>query len=155
AVGALVGSGLALLTALGTHSVAPFFALAFGAGIAMAVGTPAARAMPAALVSPEVLPNAMTVRSMATQAPMVVGPALAGLLYPLAPPVVCGSAAAPCLASIGCVGAISHRERPGEHERGEPEPASLSRVLGGITFIGHTPIILGAILLDLLAVLFG
>jgi Transmembrane secretion effector len=155
AIGAAVGAGLALLTALGTQSVAPFFALALGAGVSMAIGMPAARALPAVLVPSEALPNAMTLRSMAIQAAQVVGPALGGLLYPLAPSVAYGTAGAACLVSVGCVGAMSYRQEPGEGEGDVEAAPALRRVLGGIDFIGHTPILLGAILLDLLAVLFG
>jgi hypothetical protein len=153
AVGAVVGVGLALLSASGERNVVPFFALALGAGVSMAIGTPAARALPAVLVSNEVLPNAMTLRSMATQASMVCGPALGGLLYPLSPSVVYGSAAGACVLASGCVVAIKHREERGE--AGEQEAPGLAKVLGGISFIGRTPILLGAILLDLMAVLFG
>jgi hypothetical protein len=108
-----------------------------------------------------VLPNAMTLRSMAVQAAQVVGPALGGLLYPLSPSVAYGAAGVACLGGIGCVAAMSYRQRPGEGEgegEGEgnlEEVSALARVLGGISFIGRTPILLGAILLDLLAVLFG
>jgi Transmembrane secretion effector len=153
AIGAVVGVGLALLSAAGERNVVPFFALALGAGVSMAIGTPAARALPAVLVSKEVLPNAMTLRSMATQASMVCGPALGGLLYPLSPSVVYGSAAGACVLAGGCVAAIKHREERGEVD--EQETPGLAKVLGGISFIGRTPILLGAILLDLMAVLFG
>src|ERR1019366_7272768 len=43
----------------GDSSVVPYLALAGGAGTAMALGTPAARAMPPTLVGPELLPSAM------------------------------------------------------------------------------------------------
>jgi MFS family permease len=154
AIGAAVGLGLALLSASGERNVLPFFALALGAGVSMAVGTPAARALPTTLVSKEVLPNAMTLRSMATQGAMVCGPALGGLLYPLSPSVVYATASGACVLAGGCVAAIRHREQRGEDD-GEQEAPGIAKVLGGISFIGRTPILLGAILLDLMAVLFG
>lgn len=123
-IGAAVGAGLAILSALGTREVAPFFALALGAGVSMAVGMPAARALPAVLVSSEVLPNAMTLRSMAIQAAQVVGPALGGLLYPLSPSVAYGTAGGACVAAVGCVAAMSYRQRPG---RGKRKPRTSPR----------------------------
>ena len=49
-LGAAVGVGLALVSGAGVTSVVPYLALAVGAGTAMALGTPAARAMPPTLV---------------------------------------------------------------------------------------------------------
>jgi MFS-type transporter involved in bile tolerance (Atg22 family) len=156
AIGVAVGAGLATISALGTTSVGPFFALAVGAGTAMAIGTPAARALPAVLVSSEVLPNAMTLRSMATQAAQVLGPALGGLVYPLSPSVVYSTSSAACLVALGCIAAMRYSEvREDRVEDAVPEAPGIASVLGGISFIGRTPILLGAILLDLLAVLFG
>ena len=40
-------------------------------------------------------------------------------------------------------------------ESGETSASTLHALLGGIRFIGHTPVLLGAIMLDLFAVLFG
>ncbi|HMG64033.1 MAG TPA: MFS transporter, partial [Streptosporangiaceae bacterium] len=66
-LGMAVGIGLALLSRSGDTSVVPYLALATGAGATMALGNPAARAMAPTLVPAEVLPNAMTLRSIATQ----------------------------------------------------------------------------------------
>ena len=65
-VGAGVGVGLALVSGSGNTAVAPYLALAAGAGTSMALGTPAARALPPTLVPPEFLQSAMTLRSIAT-----------------------------------------------------------------------------------------
>jgi MFS family permease len=151
---AAVAVGLAVVSAAGVTALAPFLALALGAGVAGAIGTPAARALGPTLVPLELLPNAMTLRSIATQASMVGGPALGGLLYALAPGVVYGVAAAICVAAAFCAAAIRHRPgvRPPQAEYSAP---GLASVLAGIRFIGRTQILLGAITLDLFAVLFG
>src|ERR1019366_5592512 len=47
---AAVAMGLVVLSSSGVTSVWPFLALAMGAGTAMAIGTPAARALPPTLV---------------------------------------------------------------------------------------------------------
>lgn len=66
-LGAGVGVGLALVSSAGLRSVWPYLLLAFGAGTSMAFGTPAARAMPPTLVRSDLLPSAMTLRSIATR----------------------------------------------------------------------------------------
>jgi MFS family permease len=151
---AAVAVGLALISAAGVTALAPFLALAMGAGVAAAIGTPAARALGPTLVPLELLPSAMTLRSIATQASMVGGPALGGLLYALAPGVVYGVAAAICVAAAFCAAAIRHRPGllPPQAEHTAPGIAS---VLAGIRFISRTQVLLGAITLDLFAVLFG
>lgn len=164
-VGAAVGLGLALLSASGDTAVAPYLALAVGAGISMAFGSPSARAMPPTLVGPELLSSAMTLRSIASQTGMVVGPALGGLLYGLSPSVVYLVAAGCCVAATGCVLAMrpaaaadpaaGRSASAGDPRAGIPPTASTESVLEGLRFVRHTQILLGAILLDLLAVLFG
>src|ERR1700759_4010878 len=96
-IGVGVGVGLALVSASGTTAVAPYLALAVGAGTSMALGTPAARALPPTLVSADLLQSAMTLRSIATQAGQVTGPALGGLLYGVSPSLVYLLAAGACL----------------------------------------------------------
>jgi MFS family permease len=161
-VGAAVGIGLAALTWAGERSVLPYLALAVGAGATMALGTPAARAMAPTLVSAEILPGAMTLRSIASQAAMVLGPALGGLIYAGSPVVVYLLATAMCLVGAACVVAMGSQpaadtapESVCEAIAGAARSSALGRVLEGLRFVRHTPILLGAILLDLLAVLFG
>jgi MFS family permease len=154
---AAVAVGLALVSAAGTTAVWAYLALAVGAGVAMALGWPAARAMPPTLVSVDVLPNAMTLRSIASQSGQVIGPAVGGLVYGLSPVVV-------YLVSAGCCGlatvsVMAMRPAPpadvAQAEDSARPAATVSSVLEGLRFVGRTQVLLGAILLDLLAVLFG
>jgi hypothetical protein len=124
-----------------------------GAGTAMALGTPASRALPPTLVSADLLENAMTLRGVAMYASGVLGPALGGLLYLYSPGLVYGVAGAMCLAAAASVAAMSHRPGP-EPPRGS-SATSWHSVMAGIRFVRRTEIVLGAILLDLLVVLFG
>jgi MFS family permease len=149
-----VAAGLVLISAAGVTSVLPFLALALGAGTAMAIGTPAARALPPTLVSNDLLENAMTLRGVAVQGAQVAGPALGGLLYPISPGFTYGVAGAMCLLAVACVAAMRHSEAQGVSGRVRSAPG-LASVLGGVRFVRHTQILFGAILLDLLAVLFG
>ncbi len=152
---ACVGVGLALVSSSGTSEVWPYLALAVGAGVAMALGWPAARAMPPTLVGVDLLQSAMTLRSIASQAGMVIGPALGGLLYGVSPGLVYLLAAGSCVVSAGIVMAMHARPAADLDEGGVSQPPNVESVLEGLRFVRRTPVLLGAILLDLLAVLFG
>jgi MFS family permease len=169
-LGAAVGVGLALLSRSGDRSVVPYLALATGAGVTMALANPSARAMAPTLVPAEILPSAMTLRSIATQSGQVAGPALGGLIYGISPETVYLLAAVMCLLAAGCVlamrpqpaadaarraGAGRTAEAAGLDGPRAAAPPGLESVLEGLQFVRHTQILLGAILLDLLAVLFG
>jgi MFS family permease len=149
-----VAGGLVALSVAHVTAVSPFLALALGAGAASAVGTPAARALPPTLVPSTLLESAMTLRSIAIQFGAVAGPALGGLLYPLSAGLVYGVAAGICIAAAGCVIAIAHTPAADDAPASGTAPG-LASVLGGIRFVRHTQVLFGAILLDLLAVLFG
>ncbi|HEX3488744.1 MAG TPA: MFS transporter [Streptosporangiaceae bacterium] len=157
-LGACVGSGLAAVSASGQTSVVPYLALAAGSGTVMALGTPAARAMAPTLVPASVLPNAMSLRTVAVQTGQVLGPALGGVLYAASPVLVYLLAAGMCLVAAVLVVSVrsrAHADAAGQTEAGRPEPLGRARMLAGVRLVRQTPIILGAILLDLLAVLFG
>jgi MFS family permease len=154
-LGAGVAAGLAVISAAHVTVVWPFLALALGAGTAMAIGNPASRSMPPTLVSAELLPSAMNLRSIATQGGQVVGPALGGLLFGVSSVLVYVVAAAACIGAT--VSVIAMQPRPPADVRSEEErpTVGVQSVLEGLTFVRRTQILLGAILLDLLAVLFG
>jgi MFS family permease len=153
--GAGVGVGLAIVSSSGVVSVWPYLGLAAGAGTSMAIASPAARAMTPTLVKASLLPSAMTLRSIATQGGSVVGPALGGLLYGVSPGLVYSLAAGVCaLASLSVLAM-----RPGQAAEGPAADTGRApdwrSVTEGLRFVRATPVLLGAILLDLLAVLFG
>jgi MFS family permease len=157
-LGTAVGIGLALLSRTGDTSVLPYLALATGAGATMALGNPAARAMAPTLVPADALASAMTLRSIATQSGMVAGPALGGVIYEISPAAVYLLTAVTCL--LAALSVMSMSSRPAADAATEAAPAAasppgLARVLEGLRFVRRTQILLGAILLDLLAVLFG
>ena len=147
-----VAAALIVVSEDGAHALWPFLALATATGVSTALSFPATRAMPPALVSRELLPSALALRSVVTQMGMVAGPALGGLLFAIAPEVAYGAALG--LFALATAAALMIHLRP------RPEPAArrntqMQALLGGIHFIGDTPILLGVILLDLFAVLFG
>jgi MFS family permease len=151
-IGVGIGVGLAIVSGAGVRSPLPYFAFAVGAGVTMALGQPASRAMPPTLVEPELLQSAMTLRSIATQGAQIVGPAIGGLLYGVSPTIVYLVAALSCALAVLATAGIG----PGRAaDATSADAPGLEMVLEGLRFVRRTPILLGVILLDLLAVLFG
>lgn len=150
ALDGLVAGGLLALTASGPTAVWPFFALALGTGIASALGAPPRRAMTPSLVPVEMLPRALAVRSVAFEISAISGPALGGLLFALHPESVYAVSTGLALVALVTV-AATHAGRAAASD----EAPGLDSVFAGIRLIRRTPVMLGAISLDLFAVLFG
>ena len=143
---------LVIVSLEGATQLWPFLALAVATGIAGSLGAPSGRALPTEVVASELLPSAMALRSIAGQAAVIGGPVLGGVLFAIRPELVYGVAAAMLLVGLSCVLALG----PPLVARRRPEPAPRwETLLAGIGFIRRTPVILGAISLDLFAVLFG
>ena len=145
--------GLLVVTIVGTGSLWPFLLLAFGTGIASAVGAPPSRALTPAIVPPELLAAAFATRSSGVQFALVGGPALGGLLFSIRPELVYALGCVLILVALCCVLAI-RVGRISAAVGAAPAP-SLEGVLGGVRLVRRTPVLLGAISLDLFAVLFG
>jgi MFS family permease len=143
---------LALLgvTVSGADEVWPFFVLAFVTGCGSALGAPAGRALMPTLVPQEILVSALAQRSIAFQLSMVAGPAAGGLLFALRPELVYAVAIVLSLAGLVCVLAVH-----GGREPATDGSAGVRDVLAGVRLIRRTKVLLGAISLDLFAVLLG
>jgi hypothetical protein len=102
------------------------------------------------LVPAELLTAALALRSIAGQAATIGGPALGGLLFAVRPEAVYGAAAALLVVSALMLVRVT---RPDAPPMGEP--ATVRTLFAGVRFIRGTPVLLGAITLDLFAVLFG
>jgi hypothetical protein len=150
---AAITVGLFFVSLSGANSLWPFLALAFASGCAAALGNPAARSMPPTLVPRELLASALAIRSTVGQATVVTGPALGGLLFAINPQLVYGSGIALFLVAMGAVTTI--RPRTVEQEPMLAAGSRLGGLLAGLLFVRRTPMLLGAISLDLVAVLFG
>ena len=150
AIDAAVALGLLAVTRSGADETWPFFALAFGTGVASALGAPAGRAMTPSLVPQEILVRALAQRSVSFQLSVIGGPALGGLLFAFDPELVYVVSAVFSVIALLAVLAL-HAGRDGAGA-GSPDLAS---VLGGVRLVRRTPVLLGAISLDLFAVLFG
>jgi MFS family permease len=149
---ALTIGGLAWYAGTKPTSTLPMFLLVIAFGTAGAFSTPATRAMPADTVRVERLPWLTARQSAAWQGASIVGPVAGGFLYVLnvRAPYVMGAALVLVAAIlILCVqpyrrNAVVTRPRGGMREAVE-----------GVRFVRSQPILLGAISLDLFAVLFG
>lgn len=96
------------------------------------------------------LPQAIAWNSLGFQVAAILGPALGGLLYALGPAIVYGSAAAMTLASVAAIAtAQTPKNKPVAGARG------LEMVIEGLRYVRDNKIVFGAILLDLVVVLFG
>ena len=147
---AVVAVGLLAVTRSGASETWPFFALAFGTGVASAIGAPAGRALTPSLVPESMLVRALAQRSVALQLSVIGGPALGGLLFAIQPELVYAASAVCSLLALAAVLAL----RSGRDGVGTGSP-DLRSLLGGVRLVRRTPVLLGAISLDLFAVLFG
>jgi MFS family permease len=147
---AVVLSGLLAVTVADVGRVWPFFVLAFVQGIGSAIGAPAGRALTPSLVPQEILVSALAQRSIAFQGSAVVGPAIGGILFAIQPELVYVVAIALALVGLGCILAM----RSGRAAAAEGV-VGLDEVLAGVRLIRRTSVLLGAISLDLFAVLLG
>jgi MFS family permease len=143
---------LLYVTISGADQLWQFVTLAVVTGVLAAIGNPAGRSLVPELVPAELLTGAIAMRSIAGQATTIGGPAVGGLLFALKPEAVYSVAIVLLVASSVMLFPIA---RPEIVERVEPPPPKLDSLLGGIRFIRSSPVILGAITLDLFAVLFG
>jgi MFS family permease len=121
-------------------------------GTARAFAMPAGQALLPNLVPPEHFANAVAWNSSAMQVATIGGPAIGGLIYALGVHVVYLVSACLLLAAVLLMVSVPRPARAGPARRA---PVSWATLLAGIAFIRAKPAILGAISLDLFAVLFG
>ncbi|MCB1017274.1 MAG: MFS transporter [Acidimicrobiales bacterium] len=181
---AAVAALLAWYATTSPTAVLPIFALVVVFGTARAFAAPASRSLPADLMAPEDLPWLVARHSATWQLAIIFGPVLGGTLYavdvalPYVAMVVLLVTAAVAVGLVdvraGTVRPVSEAaEAPETSLRGAPavdeavlpeaaalldEPAARTgwqEALEGLRFIRRTPVLLGAISLDLFAVLFG
>jgi len=134
-------------------STLPIFGLVIVFGASGAFATPAERAMPADTVAPERLAW-LTARNAATwQFAAIVGPVVGGFLYVVDVRVPYAAGAALLLVAAVTIAFVRPRERAPRAL--EPSKGRVHEAVEGVRFVRSQPILLGAISLDLFAVLFG
>ena len=150
--GTVIAIVLALDAAAGDTAVWPLYLLAFGWGIGNAFVGPTLGPLLAAGVAAENLSQTFAVVTSAGQAAMIAGPAIGGILQTIGAPApylfaaACSGAGAALLPMVPSAIGVAHV--------GDREPR-LADVLDGVRLIFRSRPLLGAISLDLMAVLFG
>lgn len=147
---ALIALTLVVGSSTGTVSRELIFLLAFLLGSARSFEMPATQALLPNVVPAHLFPRAVAASASAMQSATIVAPALGGFLYAFGSVWVYGPTVLlymiACALSLG----LSAQQTPLTQGR-----ASLETLLAGVRFIRSRPDILGAISLDLFAVLLG
>jgi MFS family permease len=146
----LAAAALALGSFSGWQSKESILVVVFIAGAARAFEAPTIQALVPGLVPAPLIPGAMAWAASAHQTATILGPALGGLLY-MAGPTAAYAMASTLFLTAGLLIALIRIERTPPKR----EPVSLRSLFAGIVFIRNQPVILGAISLDLFAVLLG
>ena len=147
---AVVAALLLVVTLHGAHELWQFVALAALTGAINALGSPAQRSLVPEIVPADLLTGAIALRSIAGQAATIGGPAVGGLLFAVRPEAVYAATSVMLVVSAVVLLRVTRPDAPPMTDR-----ANVQTLFGGVRFIRGTPVILGAITLDLFAVLFG
>lgn len=149
---AQLACALALLafTMTGLSIVWPVFAVLVLFGSARAFMMPATQAVLVNMVPKESFSRALALSSSSSHIAIILGPTLGGLLYIFGPKVVYLISSALLVLSV-----LLMRATTPAPQIVKREPVSWSTLLEGLHFVWSRPIMLGAISLDLFAVLFG
>jgi MFS family permease len=126
------------------------FAMCAVLGVARALQMPSSQALVPALVGVEALPRAFAASSTLLKFAVIGGPVVGGLLYALGAAVVYATCLALLIASLVYTAAL-----PRVAPSATAAPVSVESLMAGFTFIWRKKQVLGAISLDLFAVLLG
>lgn len=141
---------LALASARGWASRELLLGLSVAIGTVKAFQLPTQQAITPLLVPPEVLPRALAFSSAGMQGAVIAGPALGGFVYVAGAATVYASCTALFALAAGLILRVHYHHAP----RG-PQAMTLDSLLAGVRFVRDRPVVLGAISLDLFAVLLG
>ena len=147
-------AGLFLMARGEPASVVPILALVLLFGVARAVTAPASRALPIDLAPRGMVERVVALRSVAFQSAGLVGPIGAGLLFavdrslPFLLSFLGFAVAIGLLRFVPSTGVKRLARQVGPRH-------AIQDALDGLKFMRRTPVLMGAITLDLFAVLFG
>jgi MFS family permease len=150
-----VGKGLAALalavgTLQGWLDREAMLAVVLASGTARAFELPTMHAMVAGIVPPILLPRAIAASATAQQTAVICGPSIGGLLYVFGPATVYAVCTVVFVAASVLISLVHITPRSEARK-----PISVETLFAGFRYIRHSPIVLGAISLDLFAVLLG
>ena len=149
---ALCSLGLLAIALHPSAAVWPIYAVLLANGAVRAFNGPASQAFVPLLVPVEHFPNAVAWSASVFMSAVIIGPMIGGPLYGFFgnPVAVYACAAAATLAALTLIASLDMPTARRPHA-----DASVDSVLGGLRYIRRTPLVLGAISLDLFAVLLG
>lgn len=143
---------LLALTEHGLHSVRAIYIVLLLIGVVRSFNSTASRSILPQLVSEKDFPNAVAWNATIFQTATILGPSFGGILYAVAH----GPSAVYGVAMLTAVGATLSTLRIRPEVKSRPrEPMTFKTVFAGLRFIWNRKLILGAISLDLFAVLLG
>ncbi|HEY0940626.1 MAG TPA: MFS transporter [Steroidobacter sp.] len=143
---------LLLITLRGVQSVWPIFLVMMLLGASRAFSMPGSQSLLPNLVPTDLFSRVVAMNSSSVQFANIIGPAVGGVIYLAGPSVVYASVMGLALAAATMMFGIRGAT---EQSNATREPLSLHNLLSGLKFVRSRPIVLGAISLDLFAVLFG
>ncbi|RWY83594.1 MFS transporter [Rhizobium leguminosarum] len=149
-VSALCTLALLVMTLMGSFTPLPVFAVLLIFGIERAFMSPAVQSLAPNLVPEQALSNAIAWNSSSWQLAAITGPVLGGLLYGVSAPTAYTVAVI-----FSVLGAALLYMIPKPVQKTTGETKSWAMILGGFSFIRAEKVVLGAISLDLFAVLLG
>jgi MFS family permease len=150
AVQVVVAGVLAFGSATGWVSREWILGVSLVLGSLRAVQMPAQQALTPLLVPAAVLPRALAFSSAGLQGAVIAGPALGGFIYAAGAGVTYGVCALLFVLATALCLTIAYEHEPPPHE-----PPGLAHLLAGLRFVAAHKVVLGAVLLDLFAVLLG
>ena len=130
-------------------------------GTARAFEVPTMHAILPGIVPLTILPRAIAASASAQQTAVICGPSLGGLLYAFGPGTVYATctlvfiAASFLMTLVQLAPALRPRAKEADSDEGERKSLSLATLFAGFAYIRRRPILMGAISLDLFAVLLG
>ena len=152
---ALSAATLAFIAYSGHRGLIPIYGVLLVLGAIRAFSGPASQALVPNLVAKPQLGRAVAFGSSCWQLAMIVGPSLGGVLYAATgrAEAVYAVAMGMALVATGAVAALGHDPRMNAPQA--TGPATFRTVLAGVRYVWSQKPILGAISLDLFAVLLG
>ena len=148
---ALAALCLAVGTAQGWLGREAMFAILFLSGTARAFEIPTMHSLLPGIVPMTLLPRAIAASATAQQTAVICGPSLGGLMYgAFGPTAVYAVCTATFIAACVFIGLLKIMRRTQERKA-----VSIATLFAGFVYVRSHPILLGAISLDLFAVLLG
>ena len=147
---ALCAAAFAVGTLMGLLNRDVMLAILFVSGTARAFETPTMHTLVPGIVPPALLPRAIAASATASQTAIICGPALGGFLYVLGAGAVYLTCTAVFVLASVLISLIRLQGPPPEKK-----PVTLETLFAGFSYIHHNKVVLGAISLDLFAMLLG